>query len=222
MEKSNKKQRQNIRTCFSVLNLNKYIAQKDVIRKIFGYLNELDWKVILMAHNKKRQDELHTDLRFCEQCAHYGHLNLLKWAHEECGCDFGYTTAFAAANGNIDILDYSIRRGASCTVDITFNEAVKEKQMKTLEYLRENHFDERTDNAKCFETAAIHNEDITMVVWLIKNKFNCPLDKYNMDVYVHYKACSLWKGQNIVHFKECKKDDVVCLMRHRSFLREHK
>jgi hypothetical protein len=65
----------------SILNLNRWIFQREIIRLILGKLNRVDWKMMWAAHNKKREQQLITDDKFFGECLAEGCLEVVKWLY---------------------------------------------------------------------------------------------------------------------------------------------
>lgn len=58
-----------------ILNLECFISERNVIKKILSLLNEVDVELILCAHNTKRR--LPSSVYFLRKCAKYGYTELL-------------------------------------------------------------------------------------------------------------------------------------------------
>lgn len=79
-----------------VLNLHHSVPQRDVVRKILSYLNEVDIEMVMTAHNRAREKTLKKE--FCNYCAKFGYTKLMIWAHEQ-GYEWNVDTANQAAEG---------------------------------------------------------------------------------------------------------------------------
>lgn len=105
------------------LNLNLYIPQKDVIKKIFCLFNALDWKMIKISHNRALGNKVKEDKDIIAQCALFGYLNLAVWAKEQ-GCVFNKeATTAAAEGGHLHVIKWLKQNGCPWSVDATVEAA---------------------------------------------------------------------------------------------------
>lgn len=89
-----------------VLNLRYWIPQKDVVKKILSYLNDVDVAMVMMAHNREREKTLKekwgSDL--CDKCAKYGYTTVILWLKEK-GCEWSWKARRnAAGEGHTETL----------------------------------------------------------------------------------------------------------------------
>jgi hypothetical protein len=93
----------------SILNLRRWIPQKDVIKLILMYLNKVDWKLVWAAHNKKYEKYLELHFHFWDLCAFYGYLDLIKWGVQTGKAKISAAFFdYAAQSGHLKILEWGL------------------------------------------------------------------------------------------------------------------
>ena len=130
--------------------LNSYVIGSCIMRNAFRY-GELD----IIRY-------LHTSYSICDslgmlanEAATNGHLDCLKYLHDNNGCWGNTTCAFAAANGHLDCLKYLHENSAPWDTD-TARHAGANNNIECLKYLHENGcpWDESVVTATIYSGAA--------------------------------------------------------------------
>jgi hypothetical protein len=136
------------RTCMyigpSVLNLRRWIPQKDVIRLILKRLNKADWELVWAAHNKEYEEKLVRDRGFRKACARYGYLELVVWKNPAPNIDYF-----------IDILKETLKYGQT---------HVLEWVLKTSQSLHKCWFNSRAEDL-LLKKAAKHGNIAALQLW---------------------------------------------------------
>ena len=134
-------------------------------------------QIMMFLHSQAllKQDPLATqgcewDAEICECAARNGHLECLRYAHEN-GCGWNKLTCLAAAeNGHIDCLRYAHENGCEWDKEVCLS-AAREGHIDCLRYAHENgcEWDESVS------LTAIEFENIECILYVISN--GCPIDE---------------------------------------------
>lgn len=132
------------RTCMdigpSVLNLRRWIFQKDVIRLILKRLNKADWELVWAAHNKRYEQQLLADASGCflKECMKQGYLNLLlTWKKIDLK-DISWYLKYAAQGGHLYIVQWSVNNSIDFDPLTFMFEAVVYGHVHIMKWLLDN------------------------------------------------------------------------------------
>lgn len=94
----------------NILNLKRWIPQKDVIRLILKLLTKADWKIVWAAHDKTYEKKMKKDNLFWNQCAEDGYLDLIIWGLRD-GLRFNESLYDSAAKGgHLHLIKWAMRQ----------------------------------------------------------------------------------------------------------------
>jgi len=129
------------------------------------------------------------DKNTCKYAAYYGHLECLKYAHEN-GCPWDkYTCEYAAYNGHLECLKYAHENGCPWGADTCIN-AVTNGHLECLKYAHENGCS--WDESICEKAAEYgHLECLKYAL-----EHNCPYTK-NDEIIKYIKIC--WEARRRWH-----------------------
>ena len=116
-------------------------------------------------------NECPIDVRACAEAARYGHLEILKYLHEEVKAPWDGATAYLAAkNGHLHILEYLVERKFDKYNEWACELAAENGHLDCLKYLHETAKAPWDEDALYFAHENNHTE---CVQYLLDN--NCPL-----------------------------------------------
>jgi hypothetical protein len=191
MERGSKKQKLKRKT---ILNLGKWIPQKDVIRLILSHLNHVDWQLVWAAHNKKIENRLVRSTNFLKHCIGKGYLEVLKWLRQN-GCELNiHAYKYAAKKGHLDIIKYLMQHKYKWDHWIgTY--AVSNGHLNVLMWLKEINYSFRVPGKSIILILGL-NEHIDALRWALKNYLCTSYHCVSMAYYGKLKAlqCMIESG----------------------------
>lgn len=156
-----KKRKQHHPTIVSYLNLASKGLCKNLRRHIWWkYLNPIDRSFVCIAHNKN----IKIGPTIVEECARYGYIRLLYWAHKKGYEITEWTFAITARAGCLDFVKLSEKNFANGFV--MYNAAIGGK-MNILEYAKKQQ--NLNDNDICRGAAA--GGHLEVLKWARENKY---------------------------------------------------
>jgi hypothetical protein len=130
---------------------------------------------------------------------HSGNLPLLKWLYNKrkMSASFSFCCVIAARKNRLDILQWLLETANSCINDWAGQEAAAYGNLETLTWIIDN--DYYSGHASGLFRAAGCQNQITILDWLVKQKFKWDLDLFTDALFWDHASVLEWACANMDH-----------------------